>query len=145
VVDLFFTLTVLGALMVYYGVRPGPGALALPALVVLLMLLALAFGVLTSALNVKYRDVRVALPFLLQIWFFGSPIIYPTSLVPEKWRWLLALNPMTGIVEGFRAALFGQRPFDLPAIALSSAVTLALFAYAAVVFKRMERTFADIV
>jgi lipopolysaccharide transport system permease protein len=144
-VDLLFTLAVLGGLMVYYGVRPGAGLLALPALVALLALLALAFGILTSALNVKYRDVRVALPFLLQVWFFGSPIIYPTSLVPEGWRWLFALNPMTGIVEGFRAALFGQRPFDVQALALSAAITVALFAYAAVVFRRMESTFADIV
>ncbi|MFL6334917.1 MAG: ABC transporter permease [Pyrinomonadaceae bacterium] len=144
-IDLFFTLAVLGAIMAYYGVRPGPGVLALPALVALVALLALAFGILTSALNVKYRDVRVALPFLLQVWFFGSPIIYPTTLVPENWRWLLALNPMTGIVEGFRVALFGQRPFDLLALVLSSVITLALFAYAAVTFRRMESTFADIV
>jgi lipopolysaccharide transport system permease protein len=144
-VDLFFTLAVLGVLMAYYGIVPGAGLLMLPALVVLVALLALAFGILTSALNVKYRDVRVALPFLLQIWFFGSPIIYPTSLVPEAWRWLLALNPMTGIVEGFRAALFGVKPFDWPAVALSAAITLVLFVYATVMFKRMESTFADIV
>ncbi|MBV9925983.1 MAG: ABC transporter permease [Acidobacteria bacterium] len=144
-VDLVFTFAILFALMFYYGVRPGLGLLALPLLLGLLGLLALAFGTLTSALNVKYRDVRVALPFLLQVWFFGSPIIYPTSLVPENWRWLLALNPMTGIVEGFRAALFGQRPFDVPALAISAAVTAALLLYAAFVFRRMESSFADIV
>jgi lipopolysaccharide transport system permease protein len=143
--DLLFTFTVLGVLMVYYGVAPGPGLLALPLLLALLALLALAFGVLTSALNVKYRDVRVALPFLLQLWFFASPIIYPTSMVPPDWRGLLALNPMTGIIEGFRAALFGRKEFDTLALALSAVVTLALLAYALVTFRRMESTFADIV
>jgi lipopolysaccharide transport system permease protein len=143
--DLCFTLAALGALMAYYGVAPGAGLLMLPLLLGLLALLALAFGVLTSALNVKYRDVRVALPFLLQLWFFGSPIIYPTSLVPEGWRWVLALNPLTGIVEGLRAALFGRKEFDLVALGLSAAVTLALFACAAVTFRRMENTFADVV
>lgn len=144
-VDLLFTFAVLGVLMVYYGITPGPGVLALPLLIALLALLALAFGILTAALNVKYRDVRVALPFLLQLWFFASPIIYPTSMVPPAWRWMLALNPMTGIVEGFRAALFGRKEFDTLALALSLVVTLVILAYALVTFKRMESTFADIV
>ena len=144
-VDFAITFVVLGGLMVYYRVGLTWGLLALPALVVLLTALALAFGVLMSALNVKYRDIRFALPFLIQLWFFASPIIYPTSLVPEKWRWVMALNPMTGIIEGFRAALFGLTPFDWQAITISVAVTFALLIYAALTFKRMEKTFADIV
>jgi len=100
---------------------------------------------LMSALNVKYRDVRLALPFLIQVWFFASPIIYPISLVPEKWQWALRLNPMTGIIEGFRVALYGQRGFDWVALAASVVITLALLVYALVTFQRMEHSFADIV
>ena len=144
-VDFALTFGVLGVLMVYYRVGLTLNILMLPVLIILLTALALAFGILTSALNVKYRDVRFALPFIIQLWFFASPIIYPTSLMPERWRWVLAINPMTGIIEGFRAALFGRKDFDWPAIALSAAITVGLFVYAALTFKRMEKTFADIV
>jgi lipopolysaccharide transport system permease protein len=144
-VDFAITFVVLGALMVYYGFGPSLNILMLPVLVVMLTGLALGFGILTSALNVKYRDIRFALPFMIQLWFFASPIIYPTSVVPERWRWVLALNPMTGIIEGFRSALFGQKPFDWQAIAFSAFITVALMIYAAITFKRMEKTFADIV
>jgi lipopolysaccharide transport system permease protein len=106
---------------------------------------ALGVGTLLSALNVKYRDVRHALPFLLQLWMFASPVIYPSSLVPAKWRWLLMLNPLTGIIEGFRAALFQEKEFDWTALAASAAVALALLACAAYTFRRMERSFADFV
>jgi lipopolysaccharide transport system permease protein len=98
-----------------------------------------------SALNVKYRDVRHALPFLLQLWMFASPIIYPLSLVPEKWRWVLMLNPLTGIIEGFRAALFHQKEFDWNALATSALITLAFLTYSAYRFRRMEGSFADFV
>jgi len=97
-----------------------------------------------SALNVKYRDIRYALPFLIQLWMFASPIIYPALIVPERWRWALALNPLTGIIDGFRSALFG-RAFDWEALALSAALTLATLIYAAYDFRRMEKTFADVV
>lgn len=144
-VDFALTFIILFALMLYYRVAPGWGVLMLPLLTLMLALLALGFGVLMSALSVKYRDIKFVLPFLIQLWFFGSPIIYPTSLVPERWRWALMLNPMTGIIEGFRAALFGRRGFDWAMISFSAAVTLALFVYAVVTFRRMERSFADIV
>lgn len=142
--DFAITFVVLGALLVYYRVSLTWGILILPVLIALLTILALAFGVLMSALNVKYRDIKFALPFLIQLWFFASPIIYPTSLLPERWRWILALNPMTGIIEGFRSALFGRR-FDWQAIAISALITFALLIYATLSFKRMEKTFADIV
>ncbi|HEX7956509.1 MAG TPA: ABC transporter permease, partial [Pyrinomonadaceae bacterium] len=144
-VDFGVTFVVLGGIMAYYRVAPGWGALMLVPLSLLLVLLAVAFGVLTSALNVKYRDVRFVLPFLIQIWFFATPVIYPTSLVPARWRWLMALNPLSGVVEGFRAALFGARAFDWAAIGVSAAVTCALLACAVVTFRRMERGFADVV
>jgi lipopolysaccharide transport system permease protein len=143
--DFAITFVVLGALMLYYRTTPGLGVLMLGPLILLLTALALAFGVLTSALNVKYRDVRFALPFMIQLWFFASPIIYPASLVPARWRWVLAINPMTGIIEGFRAALFGRTDFDWRAISISALITVSLLVYAGVTFKRMEKTFADIV
>ncbi|HYE15902.1 MAG TPA: ABC transporter permease [Pyrinomonadaceae bacterium] len=149
-VDFAIAFAVLGLLMAYYGVPPGAGALMLPVLALLVALLALGFGTWMAALNVKYRDIKFALPFLIQVWFFASPIIYPVSFVtgkvadPERWRLVMALNPMTGIVEGFRSALFG-RPFDWLTLSVSAAVTLALLAYGVVTFRRMEKNFADIV
>jgi lipopolysaccharide transport system permease protein len=97
-----------------------------------------------SALNVKYRDVRFALPFLVQLWMFVSPVIYPASILPPKFRWLLLLNPMTGIIEGYRSSLFGL-PVNWIALAVSAAITLFLLLYASFSFRRMEKTFADIV
>jgi lipopolysaccharide transport system permease protein len=143
-VDLAVAFLILIVLMIYYGAGVGWGVLMLPPLVALTALLALGVGLWMSALNVKYRDIRHALPFLVQVWMFASPIIYPSSMLPEKWRWLIALNPLTGIIEGYRAALFG-REFDWKAIALSTAVTLALLVYSAYTFRRMEKSFADIV
>lgn len=144
-VDFAITFIVLAVLMIYYRVSLAWGLLMLPVLIVLLTILALGFGILMATLNVKYRDIKFALPFLIQLWFFASPIIYPTSLVPERWRWLLALNPMTGIIEGFRTALFGHHGFDWQAIGISAVITFLLLVYATRLFKRMEKTFADIV
>ena len=143
-VDLMVAFGILVILMSYYGVGATWNLLMLPALVVLTTLLAVGVGMWTSALNVKYRDIRYALPFAIQLLMFATPIIYPVSLIPERWRWLLNLNPLTGIIEGYRAAFFG-RPFNWPMLAVSAAITLALLVYAAFYFRRMERTFADIV
>jgi len=143
-VDLFIAFGILIVLMIYYGAGGTWNLLMLPALVVLTTLLAIGIGMWTSALNVKYRDIRYALPFAIQLLMFATPIIYPVSIVPARWRWLLNLNPLTGIIEGYRAAFFG-RPFDRPTLAASAVITLALLIYAAYYFKRMERTFADIV
>ena len=144
-VDLAIAAVVLAALMVYYGVGLTWGLLLLPVLVALTGLLALGTGLLLSALNVKYRDVRHALPFLMQLWMFASPVIYPTALVPVGWRWLLALNPMTGIIEGFRAALFGNGQIAWGSLGVSAAVTLVLFVFSAFFFRRMEKGFADVI
>ncbi|HWP45327.1 MAG TPA: ABC transporter permease [Blastocatellia bacterium] len=143
-VDLAIAFLVLAALMIYYGVPLTLSALMLAPLVALTALLALGVGMWMSALNVKYRDVRYALPFLIQLWMFASPIIYPSSMLPERWRWLLAMNPLTGIIEGHRAALFGRK-FDWIALAISAAITLAVLIYSAYTFRRMERSFADVV
>jgi lipopolysaccharide transport system permease protein len=143
-VDFFFAFLILIALMLYYRVPPSIGLLAFPLLVLLTAVLALAVGMWMSALNVKYRDVRYALPFLIQLWMFATPIIYPSSLVPAKWHWLMSLNPLSGIVEGYRASLFSL-PFDWRALGVSSLLTLLALAYSLFTFKRMERKFADII
>jgi lipopolysaccharide transport system permease protein len=108
------------------------------------VVLALGVGMWMSALNVKYRDVRYALPFFIQVLLFLTPIIYPASIVPPGWRWLLDLNPLAGIIEGFRAALF-DRPIDWGALATSGAITVTIFVYSAFAFRRMEKTFADVI
>ena len=143
-VDLAIAFIVLIGLMLYYGIAVTFAVMLVPVIIVLLTLLALGVGMWASALNVKYRDVRFALPFAIQLWMFVSPIIYPSSFLPLKWRWLLKLNPLTGLIDNFRAALFG-RPVEWTSLGISTAITFAILVYAAYVFKRMERTFADIV
>lgn len=135
---------VLVGLLIYYDVTLGWGLLMVPVFVVLLVVLSLGVGMWTSAVNVRYRDVGVALPVIVQLWMFASPVIYPSSLIPEGARWLFALNPMTGIIEGFRASLFGIA-FDWKAIGLSLAITLIVCAYSTYVFKRTESGFADVI
>lgn len=142
--DFAVAFLILGVLMIYYGVAVTRSVLLLPALIALVALFALGVGMLTSALNVKYRDVGVVLPVLMQVWMFTSPIIYPLSLVPAGWQWIYILNPLVGIVEGFRASVFG-RELNWPALAVSTVITLALLVYSAYAFRRMEKTFADLV
>jgi lipopolysaccharide transport system permease protein len=131
-------------LLVYYGFAVTWSYLMLLPLVVLGTLLALGVGIWQSALNVKYRDVRYALPFIIQVWMFVSPIIYPSSLVPEEWRWVMVLNPVTGVVEGFRSALFGHA-FNWAALGYSTAFSVILLVYASFAFRRTERSFAELV
>jgi lipopolysaccharide transport system permease protein len=140
-VDLGVGFLLLVVLMFYYQVGIHASLLLLPLLLALLAMLALGVGMWTSALNVKYRDVRYALPFLIQVWLFASPVIYP---VPVQWRWLMALNPMTGIVQGFRSAFFGQ-PVDWATLGLSTVITILILAYSTFTFSRMERSFADVI
>lgn len=143
-VDFAIAFLILVALMFYYGVGLSLNVLMLVPLVLLTALLALGMGMWLSALNVKYRDVRFALPFLIQLWMFVSPVIYPSTFLPAKWRWLLMLNPLTGIIEGFRSALFG-RAFDWTSLAVSTLIALAMLVYSSYSFRRMEKSFADIV
>jgi len=143
-VDLGISFLVLIPLMIYYGVPLSASVLMFPVVIVLTALLALGVGMWLSALNVKYRDVRFALPFLIQLWMFVSPVIYPTSFLPQRWRLLFALNPMTGIIEGYRSALFGH-PFNWKALTASTLITLAVLVYSSFAFRRMEKSFADIV
>jgi len=143
-VDLGIASLLLIALAIYYGVTPSWGVLLVPLIVLLAAMLALGTGMLASALTVKYRDLRHALPFVMQFWMFASPVIYPTNIVPEQWRWILLVNPMTGILEGFRAALTGQA-FDWTMIAVSAVVATTLLAVAFYVFRGLEDTFADVI
>lgn len=144
-VDLAISFVVLLAMMIYYHVAITWNILLLPVLILLVMLFALGVGLWLSAMNVKYRDVGQLVPFLIQMWMFASPVIFPPTLVPEKWRWLLILNPLTGLIDGFRASVLGRGGFYGPALALSCAVTIALLVYSAYSFRRMEKTFADLV
>jgi lipopolysaccharide transport system permease protein len=143
-VDFAIAFVILVLLMIYYGVMVTWNALMFPVVVLLTTLLALGMGMWLSALNVKYRDVRFALPFLIQVGLFVSPVIYPVSFLPGKLAWILSLNPMTGIIEGYRSALFG-RPFNWSALGISTAITLALLIYSSYSFRRMEKSFADII
>jgi lipopolysaccharide transport system permease protein len=143
--DFFVALFVLAVLMIYYQFLPGVGILLFPFLVALTFLCAVAVGLWLSALNVQYRDIRYAIPFLIQIWMFVSPVIYPVSLVKERYQWLLAINPMGGVINAYRACLLGHQPIDWGLLALSSAVILSIFFAGLYYFRRMERAFADIV
>lgn len=143
-VDFAIASFILVGLMIYFGVGVTWHILMAPVFVALLVLLAMGVGLLMAALNIKYRDVRYALPFLIQLWMFASPIIYPTSLVPARFKWLIALNPLSGIIDGFRASVLG-RSFDWISLLTASAITLALLFFSAFRFRRMEKTFADIV
>jgi lipopolysaccharide transport system permease protein len=132
-------------MMIWYGTIPGWGVVFLPGFVLLTILTALSVSLWLSAINVRYRDVGQAIPFLIQLWLFASPVAYPVSVVPEKWRLLYSLNPITGVIEGFRWALLGREMLSLVSIAISIAVVLALLFGGIIFFKRMEETFADIV
>ena len=143
-VDLAVTFIPLLALMAYYRMAVDWNLLLTPLLVFMIILLALGVGLWMAALNVRYRDVRYALPFLIQMWMFITPIIYPASLIPAEWQWLLALNPLAGLMEGCRAALF-DRDWDWTALAISSSITLVLLISGAYAFRRMEKNFADLV
>jgi lipopolysaccharide transport system permease protein len=144
-VDFGIGLAILAVMMACFGVIPPLAALTLPLFVGLSLLAALAIGLWLSALNVLYRDVRYLVPFMTQIWFYASPIAYPIDIIPEKWRVLYGLNPMVGVVEGFRWALLDQGTAPGAMLWVSLAVIALLFVSGLFYFRRMERHFADIV
>jgi lipopolysaccharide transport system permease protein len=148
-VDFAVSFGVLVVMMVIYRITPTPRVLLLPLFLLLAMLTALGFGLWLSALNVRYRDINYLVPFLVQVWFYLTPVVYGASLIPERFRWLLGLNPMTAVVEGFRWALLGTTApvvsSNLGAFTLSLAVVFVVLASGLVFFRRTERTFADII
>jgi lipopolysaccharide transport system permease protein len=132
-------------MMIWYGIAPTWGVLALPMFLLLALIAALAVGLWLSALNVRYRDVGHTVPFLVQIWMFASPVAYSVSMVPEKWRFLYSLNPMAGVIEGFRWALLAKESPDFGVIGISAVVVILLLFGGIVYFKHLERSFADLV
>jgi lipopolysaccharide transport system permease protein len=143
-VDLGIAFLLLIVLCFYYGVAFTLNILLLPLFILMMALLALGVGLLSAAVTVKYRDLRHALPFIIQLWMFASPVIYPTSIVPEKWKWLVTINPVAGIIEGFRASLTGSS-FDWVHVSISAVITLAMLVCSVYIFRRFEDTFADVV
>jgi lipopolysaccharide transport system permease protein len=144
-VDFIFAFFVLLAMLVYYGIQPSGAIWTLPMFVLLALMTALSVGLWLSALNVQYRDVRYTVPFLTQLWLFLSPVAYPSSLVPEPWRPLYGLNPMAGVVEGFRWALLGKAEGPGPLLGISVIAVVLLLVSGLYYFRRFERTFADVV
>ncbi len=143
--DFSLAFIVLLGMMLYYQIYPTILILTLPALVVLMMLTAGGVGMLLAALNAKYRDIRYTVPFLVQFWMFVTPIVYPASMVPERYRMIYALNPMTGVIEGFRAVLLGRTEFPGEMVLLSAVISLGLFILGLTYFKQVERYFADVI
>jgi homopolymeric O-antigen transport system permease protein len=132
-------------IMIYYGIHPGVAVLWLPVFLLLAVLTALGVGLWLSALNAIYRDVRYVLPFLVQFWMFASPVAYPSTLVPAKWRWLYALNPLAGVIEGFRWSLTGRGNPPGRMLVVSSVMVVAILLGGLGYFQKMETTIADVV
>jgi lipopolysaccharide transport system permease protein len=145
VVDLIFSFVVLLVLMAWFKIVPTWGIMLLPLFLGLAIMTALAVGLWSSAINVKYRDVGSIIPFVAQIWMYASPVAYPVSMVPEKWRLLYSLNPMVGVIEGFRWALLGKGSPDFMIMAVSATTVAVLLAGGIVYFKKMEQSFADVI
>ncbi|HUS09728.1 MAG TPA: ABC transporter permease [Pyrinomonadaceae bacterium] len=144
VVDLLVAFLLLIVMVFYYGITLTSNLLLLPLFILMMTLLALGVGLLSAALTVKYRDLRHALPFIIQLWMFASPVIYPASIVPAGWKWLLTINPAAGIIEGFRASLAGDA-FNWKQVGISAVITSVLLVCSVYVFRRFEDTFADVV
>ena len=144
-VDFAVSFVMFVVLMIYYSIRPTASILWFPAFILLAVLTALGVGLWLSALNALYRDVRYVLPFLVQFWLFASPVAYPASLVPQKWRWLYGLNPMAGVIEGVRWSLTGHTSPPGRLIFVSSAAVLVLLVSGVAYFQKVETTVADVV
>ena len=145
VVDFALSFVVLLGLMAFYGIAPTINLLWMPLFLLLALVTSLAVGLWMSALNVKYRDVRYIVPFIIQVWMFSTPIVYPSSLLPASWRTIYGLNPMVGVVEGFRWALLGTNTVPGFMIAVSATAALLILVGGAFYFRHMEKSFADIV
>lgn len=144
-VDFCIAFLVLLVVMAFYGIAPSWKILVIPPLMLIAALLALSIGLWLAPINVRFRDIKHTLPFIIQIWMYASPIVYPLSIVPQEWQALYALNPMVGVIEGFRWAVFDRGEPNFAALAMSGAVIVVLLAGGLVFFRRMERTFADVI
>lgn len=144
-VDLAIASVILVGMMAYYGLRPSSQIFLIPILIVPLVLFTLGVGMIAAAANVRFRDVKHLIPFVLQIWLFLTPIIYPTSIVPERLRPLLDLNPLGGLIEAFRGALLPDKAIDYGSLGLAVGVTVVVFVAGSALFHRTERYFADVI
>lgn len=145
IVDFIIAFVVLLGMMFFYGIMPTWHIVWLPLFLLLALVTSLGAGLWLSAMNVQYRDIRYAIPFLIQFWMFASPVAYPSSLVPDQWRLLYGLNPMAGVIEGFRWALLGTETAPGLMVVVSAGVAVVLLLSGAFYFRRMEKTFADVV
>ncbi|MBN2298872.1 MAG: ABC transporter permease [Deltaproteobacteria bacterium] len=143
--DFFIAFFVLILMMLYFHIYPTFMVLSVPFLIILMIMASSGAGMVLAALNAKYRDIRYTIPFLVQFWMFATPIVYPASMIPEKYRLIYALNPMTGVIEGFRSVLLNTVPFPSDMIIISFLVSLVLFILGLFYFKQVERFFADVI
>jgi homopolymeric O-antigen transport system permease protein len=143
--DWLIAMIVLGGMMIFYQIFPAFSIIMFPFLVGLTFLCSIGTGLWLSALNVEYRDIRYIIPFLIQLWMFISPVIYPSSLIPQKYQWLLALNPMYGIINAFRSTLLGHLPIDWNSLGVSVFMTFLILISGMCYFRKMEKTFADVI
>ena len=143
--DLCIASVVLGIMMIYYGVSVSSGILLVPVLMLLTMMNAVGFGMWFCAMNVRYRDIQYAIPFIIQIWMFITPVIYPGSLLGERYNWILSLNPMGGIIEAFRPAVLGHMPIPWTSLGISGVIGFMVFLGGIFYFRRVERYFADVI
>jgi len=145
ILDYFIALSILILMIFYYNITVSPFLLMLPFLLFFAFIAATGLGLWLSAINVKYRDVRYAIPFFIQLLLFATPVIYPTSILPEKFRWLLSLNPISGIIDAHRTCILAHHPINWQSLGISVAMTLLIFITGAFYFRRVERFFADII
>jgi lipopolysaccharide transport system permease protein len=143
--DFIIAFVVLIGMMLYYHIYPSLLVFILPVLIILMILIASGTGMVLAALSAKYRDVRYTIPFLIQFWMFATPIVYPASMIPEKYRMIYALNPMTGVIEGFRSAILGKTAFPTEMVLISTIIGLGVFLIGLIYFKQVERYFADVI
>ena len=145
-IDFIFAALIFAAIMIYYKFMPHfAGLLIFPLSLLITITSSLGIGLFLSAFNVKYRDVRYILPFFLQLLIFITPVIYPSSIVPQAYRWILALNPMTGAIESFRNSFFGTVPVDWPMMMISAVVSIIFLIFGLLYFLKTEKNFADII
>jgi lipopolysaccharide transport system permease protein len=143
--DFVIAFIILIGMMLYYHIYPGIMTLFLPLLIILMMLTATGVGMIFASLSAKYRDIAYTIPFVVQFWMFASPVVYPVSMLPAKYHLIYAINPMTGVIEGFRSALLGTVAFPTQMLLVSAAVSLILFFIGALYFRHTERYFADVI
>lgn len=145
IIDFILAFFVLVGMMLYYGIHITPAMIWIPLLLILALITALGFGIWLTAMNVQFRDVRYAVPFLVQFWFFITPITYPSSLLDQPWRTVYALNPMVGVIEGFRWAMLGTDTAPGPMVLASTLVAIGLLFSGIIYFQNLEKTFADVI